>query len=156
MAKERYTVTSELNTSGTADTSTFALGGISAASRGFEIYEFLAAVKGAQSDTRHIAEISRTTTTITAGGAVTPEVLYTGGAAATSTWSTAPTGATLAANPMKRLTFNGRATVRWAALDPDSRLMFQAAGGTAGTVVVVNRNSAAAAIATENEVSIAE
>ena len=156
MAFERYSVISELVTSGTADTNTFALGGISAASRGFQIYELVAAVKGAQSDTRQIAEIIRTTTTITAGTGITPEVLYTGGAAATSTWSSAPTGATVAANPMLRLTFNGRATVRWAALDPDSRLVVQAGGGTAGTLVLVNRNSAAAAVATLNQIMIAE
>jgi len=151
MAQERYGSHSEVSTSGSADTNTFPLGLQSAASRGFSIYEVVSALKAAASDTRHIAEVSAGITTAFVGNsAITPVPTYIGGAAATTTanigFSTAPTPAAL---PMLRLPHNGRATVRWAAIDPDSRLTAQAAGGLSGQLFGVHRNSGAAAIGTE-------
>ncbi len=153
MALERYSTVSEVATNAAADTDTFPLALQSAASRGFGIYEFIAAIKAAASDTRQVAEVSAGQTTAFAGStAQTPEPIYIGGAAATvsgfSAFTTAPTKRT---NPMVRLTFNGRATVRWAAIDPDARLYAQAGGGLNGQLFVINRNSGAAAIATLNE-----
>lgn len=147
---------SETSTSGTADTSTFPLGLISAASKGFQVYELIAAIKAAASDTRQLVELIRTTTNLTAGSAITPEPLYLGDGAAVTTASSAPTGATLAAQPLLRIAFNGRATVRWAAVEPDARIVVPAGGAAAGSLLMVNRNSAAAAIATENQLFFAE
>jgi hypothetical protein len=158
MAQERYALHSEVATSGSADTNTFPMGLQSAASRGFQIYEVMSSVKAAASDTRHITEVSAgITTAFTQTGAIVAVPLYIGGAAAVTTsgttFSVAPTPAAL---PMLRLSHNGRATVRWAAIDPDSRLMAQAAGGLPGQLFFINRNSGAAAIGTENDCMFAE
>jgi hypothetical protein len=158
MSLERYSVLSEVATNASADTNTFPVLLQSAASRGFGIYEFIAAIKAAASDTRQVAEVSAgVTTAFTGSTAQTPEPLYIGGAAAvTSGFSATSVAPTPKTNPMVRLTFNGRATVRWAAIDPDSRLYAQAAGGLNGQLFVINRNSGAAAIGTLNEVLMVE
>jgi hypothetical protein len=158
MARERYGISSEVATSGSADTNTFPWGVQSAASRGFQIYEVISALKAAASDTRHISEVSAgVTTAFTGNSAITPVPIYIGGAAATSAahigFSVAPTPAAL---PMLRLPHNGRATVRWAAIDPDAGFVAQAAGGLNGQLFGIDRNSGAAAIGTEHHVFFSE
>jgi len=158
MAQERFASHSEVATNASADVNSFPLLLQSAASRGYQIYEVISALKAAASDTRHITEVSAgVTTAFTGTTAVVPVPIYIGGAAATvlafSATSVAPTPAAL---PILRLPHNGRATVRWAAIDPDSRLTAQAAAGLNGQLFVINRNSGAAAIGTENTVFHAE
>ena len=142
---DRYAATSELACSTTAEANTFPLGLVTGAGRVAQVYELIVGNKLAANDGRQVAEIIRSTTALTPGTAITPEPLALGRGAAVSTVSSAPTGATLAAQPLMRLVFNGRATVRWAAVDPDARIIVPAGGGAGGTVVVANRQSATTA-----------
>jgi hypothetical protein len=151
----RYSVNSEVVTSATADTDSFPLDIVTGTTKVLAVYEMIFALKVAASDTRHIAELSGVTA-LTAGTGLTPEPLTLGDPASIFTCSTTPTAVTKRTNPMFRVTFNGRATVRWAAVDPDSRLFAPAGAGVAGTIVVINRNSTAAAVATENELFVVE
>ena len=120
------------------------------------LFRSLSAVKAAANDTRNTNELIGTSTAITAGTGETPQNLTLGGPASVFTASTAPTGATVLAQPFIRLMHNGRATARWSAVDPDSRVFALAGGGANGDLLVVNRNSGAAAIATLAELWVAE
>ena len=154
---DRYAATSELAASTTAEANTFPLGLITGASRVAEIYELIVGNKLAANDGRLVAELIRTSTALTAGTAITPEPLALGRGAAVSTVSSAPTGATLAAQPLVRLVFNGRATVRWAAVDPDARIIVPAGGGAGGSVLVANRqHTTTASLVLANQVFWAE
>ena len=158
MPFNRYAVSSNTSTSATANTNTFPIGAISATTRQLSIYEFTAScgTTVASNDTTFTITITGSTAVITAGTAITPQPLIVGGAASVFTASSAPTVGTLLTVPLYQMTFNGRTTVRWAAIDPDSRFMWAAGGGANGSVVVANQDTAAAATVTNNVVLFAE
>jgi hypothetical protein len=154
---ERYAATSELAASTTAEANTFPLGLVTGAGRVAQVYELIVGNKLGGNDNRLVAEIIRSTSALTPGTAITPEPLALGRGAAVSTVSSAPTGATLAAQPLLRLVFNGRATLRWAAVDPDARIIVPAGGGAGGNVLVANRqHSTTASLVLANQLFWAE
>jgi hypothetical protein len=109
-------------------------------------------------DTRHIAEVSAgATTAFTGTTAQTLESLPRAAPQRSPRGSRRiPRESSPKTNPMIRFMFNGRATVRRAAIDLDSRLYAQANGGLNGQLVIVNRNSGVAAFATLTDLLFVE
>ncbi len=144
----RYAANFVASVSTTANTATYALGLITASSKPAQVYEAIVSCPTATAiDAQLYADI-QSVSAMTAGTAQTPQALEfgTGGTGAAVTGvSTTPTSVTLTSTltatltvPVLRLAFNSRATVRWAAVDPDSRIVVPAGGGANGSLVFYN------------------
>jgi hypothetical protein len=135
----RYGASTTQAVSGTAATNTFALGLVTGASKTAQIYEAIFGMNAAVADAQVLALLTGSSTALTTGTGITPAKLDSGNPATTATVSSLPTGATINAQPYVALAFNTRATVRWVAADPDSRIIIPAGGSTAGNFLLVNQ-----------------
>lgn len=162
----RYACNFTAAVSTTANTATYALGLITAASKPAHVYEVIVACNNAVVDAQLYADL-QSVSAMTAGTAQTPQALEfgTGGTgAAVTTASTTPTAVTLTSAltatltvPVLRLAFNSRATIRWAAVDPDSRIVVPAGGAANGSLVFYNAQpGTVAALLVQHELFFAE
>jgi hypothetical protein len=137
----RYSASTTQSVSTTAATRTNAMGLVSAASKTIQVYEAIFGTNAVVVDAQVLVEISHSTTSITAGGAITPALLDSGNPSAVTTVSSLPTVVTAAAVPYVVIPFNTRATVRWAAVDPDARIVVPAGGGTGGNILLFHQQA---------------
>lgn len=135
----RYGASATVAVSTSAATRAAALGLVSGSTKTIQLYEAVFGCNAAVVDAQVLAELSGSSTSITTGAAITPAKLDSGNPSSTLTVSSQPTGFTANTQPYVAVPFNTRATVRWAAVDPDSRIVVPAGGGTAGNIVVYNQ-----------------
>lgn len=133
----RYGVQASSSVSGSANTATNMIGIQTAASRAAQIYEVIYGMSAAVADAQIRTDIFGVSA-FTAGTAATPVNVEVGGTAAVTGVSTGPT-ATASGLSLLAIEWNSRATVRWAAVDPDSRILIPAGGGTGGAVTFQNQ-----------------
>lgn len=136
----RYGVSFSASVSTTANTATQAIGLITGSGRVAQVYEIIVAQNGAANDATLRTDLFAVSA-LTAGTALTPIALEQGNSppAATTGASSTPTAVTTTGLSLVPLVFNSRATVRWVAVDPDSRVLVPAGGGAAGSLVHQNR-----------------
>jgi hypothetical protein len=115
---------------------------VTGSTRVAQIYEMLVGMNGVAVDAQIRADLFAVLA-LTAGGALTPVSLIVGGGAPITTANSAPTGVTVTGISILSIAFNSRATIRWAALDADSRIILQAGGGVAGTLLAQNQQPGA-------------
>jgi hypothetical protein len=134
----RYGINTSQAISSTAATNTYALSLTTAASRTALIYEVIYGMSAAVQDAQIRADIFGVSA-LTAGSAATPVPIDVGSTAAVTTASTLPTAVTTTGLSLLEIWYNSRATVRWAAVDPDSVILIPAGGSTGGEVVFSNQ-----------------
>lgn len=136
----RYGVSYAASVSASANTVTNAIGLISGGGRTCAVYEFIVGQSGVVNDGQIRVDIYGVSS-LTAGSTLTPVALDSGDSApaAQTGASSTPTSVVTTGLSFLPLVFNSRATVRWAAVDPDSRIVIPAGGGAAGSLVVQNQ-----------------
>lgn len=153
----RYSANTTQSVSTTAATNTFALGVVTGASKTVQVYEAIFGTNAVVVDAQVLAQLSGSSTTLTTGAAITPAKLDSGNPSSTATVSSLPTGGTANTVAYVAIAFNTRATMRWAAVDPDARIIIPAGGGTAGNFVILNQQpGTVTGISLDHQVSWAE
>jgi hypothetical protein len=153
----RYSASASVAVNTSAATRNAALGLVTGSTKTLQLYEAILGCNAAVVDAQVLAELSGSSTSITTGTGITPAKLDSGNPASTLTVSSQPTGFTANTQPYVGIAFNTRATVRWAAVDPDSRIVVPAGGGTTGNLVVFNSQpGTVTGITIDHQVSWAE
>jgi hypothetical protein len=136
----RYGVSFSASVSASANTVTQAIGLITGSGRVAQIYEIIVAANSSASDATIRTDLFAVSA-LTAGTSLTPVALEQGNSApaANTGASSTPTAVTTSGLSLVPLVFNSRATIRWAAVDPDSRVIVPAGGGAAGSLVHQNQ-----------------
>lgn len=153
----RFAVYKSLALSAVANTLTYPICLLPGATRAPQISEFIVGPNMAiPVDANVWVQITGSSTTLTAGTGITPVLLDPGGAAVVTTASFTPTGFTVNAGPYVNLPFNARMTVRWIAVDPDSRIHLNAGTAAANNLLVTNQQPGTATITLDNQVFFLE
>jgi hypothetical protein len=136
----RFGVSFGASVSSSAATATNAIGLVTGTGRTCGIYEFIVGQSAVVNDAQIRTDIFAVSA-LSAGSTLTPAPLEMGNSApaAVTGVSSTPTGVTTTGLSLLPLVFNSRATVRWAAVDPDSRIIIPAGGAAAGSLVVQNQ-----------------
>lgn len=136
----RYAVSYSGSVSGSAATATQQIGLVTGSSRLCQIYEAIFGQSAVVTDAQIRMDLYLVSA-LTAGSALTPQPLDSGSSApaAVTGASSTPTSVTTTGLSLLPIAFNSRATIRWAAVDPDSRISIPAGGGAAGSIVLQNQ-----------------
>lgn len=137
---KRFAVNKTLAVSASAATNTMPIGIQTAASRAASVYDLVVGMNAAVADAQLIAGLQLASTYV-AGTAFTANPLEVGDAASVTTATTTLTvgSQVLSGTPQLEFAFNSRATVRWVAVDPDSRIQLAPNGGANGSMILYNQ-----------------
>jgi len=137
---KRFAVNKTLAVSASAATNTMPIGIQASATRSFAIYDLVCGANNAVADAQVLVGLTACSTYV-AGTAFTSTPLEMGDAASSSTATTTLTvgSQVLTGTPLIELAFNTRATVRWVAVDPDSRIMVPAGANATGSIIMYNQ-----------------
>lgn len=134
----RYVVSYSSPVSSAVNTPTQAIGLVTGAGRMCAVYEVVLGQSGVANDAQVRCDLYGVSA-LTPGSSLNPVPVDSGAPAPVTAMSSAPTGVTNSGLSLLALVYNGRATVRWAAVDPDSRISVPAGGGAAGSLVLQNQ-----------------